>query len=488
VRSVRARLLVWLLSGVLFVGAVGGFMVYRNALAEADAFFDYHLRQTALLLSDQPVEYLLNPNIPQTSADYDFVVQVWTLDGVRVYLSRPHAVLPAITTIGFSNAVTSEGRWRVFGVQALTKVIQVAQPMSVREHQAVGLALRTLTPFALLLPLLTILIWVAVGHALEPLKRLTQLVKARKVTALDSLPDAKLPSEVQPLVGALNDLLSRLAAALERERGFLADAAHELRTPLTALHLQMGTLARATNEAERADAMEKLSAGVQRAIRLVEQLLSLARQEPRADVARTRVRLDELAREVVAEMVPLADARQIDLGISTSELATSELAASELVTAEPAASEAATTELASSELATSALTTSKLAACAPVASQPVFVRGDPDALRTLIRNLVDNAVRYTPVRGKVDVYVHEPTPASGKGASLRVVDTGPGIPEDERRRVFDRFYRPPGMSAPGSGLGMAIVKAIADTHGATISLDSGPGGRGLSVTVSFPPA
>jgi two-component system, OmpR family, sensor kinase len=435
-RSVRARLLVWLLGGVLFVGAVGGWMVYRNALAEADAFFDYHLRQTALLLSDQPVEYLLNPNIPQTNADYDFVVQVWTLDGVRVYLSRPHAVLPAITTLGFSSAQTSEGRWRVFGVQALTKVIQVAQPMRVREQQAVGLALRTLTPFALLLPLLVVLIWFAVGYALEPLKRLTLLVEARKVTALDPLPDAKLPGEVQPLVGALNDLLGRLAAALERERGFMADAAHELRTPLTALHLQMGTLARATNEAERADAMEKLSAGVQRAIRLVEQLLSLARQEPRADVPRMRVRLDDLAREIVAEMVPLADARRIDLGIS--------------------------------------------------ASQPAFVLGDPDALRTLTRNLVDNAVRYTPEGGTVDVSVNESTTPGNAAAALRIVDTGPGIPTDERLRVFDRFYRPPGTDPPGSGLGMAIVKAIADAQGATVSLEAGPAGRGLAVTVFFP--
>jgi two-component system OmpR family sensor kinase len=435
--SVRARLLVWLLGGVLFVGAVGGWFVYRNALVEADAFFDYHLRQTALLLSDQPVEYLLNPDIPQTTADYDFVVQVWTLDGVRVYLSRPHAVLPAITTLGFSTATTSEGRWRMFGVQAPTKVIQVAQPMRVRERQAVELALRTLTPFVLLMPVLVIFIWFAVGHSLEPFKRLTSLVESRKVTALDPLPAANLPGEVQPLVGALNDLLGRLGAALERERGFMADAAHELRTPLTALHLQMGTLASATNEAERADAMEKLSAGVQRAIRLVEQLLSLARQEPRADVVRKRIRFDDLAREVVAEMVPLADARKIDLGIS--------------------------------------------------ASQPAYVLGDPEALHTLVQNLVDNAVRYTPVGGTVDVSVQDSDePGSSHGAVLRVVDTGPGIPADERQRVFDRFYRPPGTSPPGSGLGMAIVKAIADAQGAAISLGAGPNGAGLAVTVSFP--
>jgi two-component system OmpR family sensor kinase len=272
------------------------------------------------------------------------------------------------------------------------------------------------------------------------LKRLTLLVKARKVTALDPMPDEHLPSEVQPLVGALNDLLGRLGAALERERGFMADAAHELRTPLTALHLQMGTLARAQNEAERSDAMEKLSAGVQRAIRLVEQLLSLARQEPRAEVIRKRVRLDDLARDVVAEMVPLADARKIDLGIS--------------------------------------------------ASQPAFVLGDPDALRTLVRNLLDNAVRYTPVGGTVDLSVQESGDPgkSNSSAVLRIVDTGPGIAPDERQRVFDRFYRPPGTSPPGSGLGMAIVKAIADAHGASIALDAGPGGQGLAATVAFPAA
>jgi two-component system OmpR family sensor kinase len=435
--SVRARLLVWLLGGVLFVGAVGGWFVYRNALVEADVFFDYHLRQTALLLSDQPVEYLLSPDIPSTSADYDFVVQVWTLDGVRVYLSRPHAVLPAITTLGFSTATTSEGRWRMFGVQAPTKVIQVAQPMRVRERQAVELALRTLTPFVLLMPMLVLFIWFAVGHSLEPFRRVTTLVKSRKVTALDPLPAGNLPGEVQPLVGALNELLQRLGAALERERGFLADAAHELRTPLTALHLQMGTLARASNEAERTDAMEKLSAGVQRAIRLVEQLLSLARQEPRADVVRKRIRFDELARDVVAEMMPLADARKIDLGIS--------------------------------------------------ASQPSYVLGESEALRTLVRNLVDNAVRYTPVGGTVDLSVLDSdAPGTSHGAVLRVVDTGPGIAPEERQRVFDRFYRPPGSSPPGSGLGMAIVKTIADAHGATIALSSDPNTHGLTVTVSFP--
>jgi two-component system OmpR family sensor kinase len=437
VSSLRARLLAWLLGSVALLGIAGGWFVYRNALAEADAFFDYHLRQTALFLRDQPVEYLLAPQLPTADAAYDFVVQVWSLDGVRVYLSRPHAVLPEVTTLGFATVATSEGRWRAYGVQALTRVIQVAQPMSVRERGAAQLALQTLIPFALLLPVLALVIWLAVGHALQPLQRLTSLVKARRVNALDALPDERLPEEVQPLVAALNDLISRLRAALERERAFMADAAHELRTPLTALHLQMAMLARASGESERTAAMGTLSAGVQRAIRLVEQMLALARQEPRAESPRVAVRLDDLAREIVAELVPLADAGNIDLGVT--------------------------------------------------AAQAVSLPADPEALRTLLRNLVDNAVRYSAAGGRVDVSVEAVPAASGGGARLAVTDEGSGIAPEDRARVFDRFYRRAGTAPPGSGLGLAIVKAIADAHGASVALSDPASGRGLTVTVTFPP-
>src|SRR5262249_49075868 len=149
------------------------------------AFFDYHLRQTALILRDQPVEYSLSLPNPANDAAYDFVVQVWSLDGLRIYQSRLHSVLPSATTLGFSTVSTSEGAWRVFGAQAMTKVIQVAQPMRVREQQAVDLALKTLRPFALLLPILGFLIWIAVGRALQPMQQLATLVKARRVDALD---------------------------------------------------------------------------------------------------------------------------------------------------------------------------------------------------------------------------------------------------------------------------------------------------------------
>jgi two-component system OmpR family sensor kinase len=421
---------------VVLVGVAGGLVVYRNALAEADAFFDYHLKETALILRDQPVEYL-PPSISPNNAVYDFVVQVWTLDGELVYESRPHAALPNFATIGFATVSTASGPWRVYGTESLTKVVQIAQPMGVRRQQAAQLAVRTLTPFALLMPLLGLLVWLAVGHALQPLQRLAKAVKARRVNALEPLSDEKLPEEVLPLVGSLNDLLGRLTAALDRERAFMADAAHELRTPLTALHLQLGALARAGTEAERAEAMGKLSEGVQRANRLVEQMLALARQEPRAEPVRMRFALDELAREAVADLIPLADARRIDLGMSEA--------------------------------------------------QTVFVQGERDAVATLIRNLVDNAVRYTPEGGRVDVSV-ERTGTTPARAAIRVMDNGPGIAPEERKRVFDRFYRQPGTRSPGSGLGLAIVKAVAEAHGAAMELGDGEAGRGLAVTVSFPAA
>ena len=356
-------------------------MVYRNALAEADGFFDYHLKETALFLRDQPVEYQFPTPIPPSDIAYDFVVQIWTIDGRRIYIGPEQAVLPNSTALGYSTVNTSVGQWRVYGTVSPTKVVQVAQPMSVRRREAAQLALRTLAPFALLVPLLGLLVWFAVGHALQPLQRLAKAVKARRVTELEPLSDERLPEEVQPLVGSLNDLLGRLTAALERERAFMADAAHELRTPLTALHLQLGALTRAATEGERTAAMGKLSEGVQRAIRLVEQMLAFARQEPRAEPVRTRFALDELAREVVAELVPLADARRIDLGMSEA--------------------------------------------------QAVLVQGEREAVATLVRNLVDNAVRYTPPGGRVDVSV-ERSPTVPPQAIVKVVDNGPGIAPEER--------------------------------------------------------
>jgi two-component system OmpR family sensor kinase len=430
--SIRARLMIFLLGAVALTGGIGAWFIYRNALAEADAFFDYQLQQTALTLRDQAFEYAAAPALAPEAAGYDFVVQVWSFNGVRIYLSQPHVSLPGLTPLGISTVSTHEGDWRVFGIRARAVVIQVAQPMRVRKDQAARLALRTLLPFALLLPVLAAIIAIVVRRSLEPLERLAHTVRSRAPTALDPLPVAGLPSDVRPLVDALNGLLRRLISVLERNRAFVADAAHELRTPLTALNLQLGALDTARSEEDRSEARDRLAGGLRRAARLVEQLLTLAGVEPGVPASPVELPLDEVVREVTVEALPLADARHIDLGLGRLD--------------------------------------------------SVAVRGDRAALATLIRNLVDNAIRHTPEGGVVDVTLER----DASGARLRVADTGPGIPPAERERVFDRFYRVPGTQAVGSGLGLAIVRTIAGQHGAQIRLDAGPEGRGLAVTVQFP--
>jgi two-component system, OmpR family, sensor kinase len=432
VKSIRQRLLIGLLGFVLAAVFLDAVAVYRQARTELDELFDYQLRQMALSLRDWAF------GVPGASApgpaaeDFDFAIQVWGADGVRIYLSRPQAVLPAAARLGYETVATAEGAWRVFSLQQRGLVLQVAQPMRAREKLAAAAALRTIAPVLLLLPALGLLIWFTVGRGLRPLESVAAAVQARTPAALAPLADRDLPQEVRPLVEALNDLLRRLGAALETQRRFVADAAHELRTPLTALSLQVQLVERAAAGEERAAALASVKNGLARATRVVEQLLALARQEPEA--ARRpeeEIELCELARLVVAELVPLAGAKAIDLGIARAG--------------------------------------------------PVRVTGDREALRVLLANLVDNAVRYTPEGGRVDVATFV---AEGE-AVVEVTDTGAGIPAAERERVFDRFYRRAGSGEAGSGLGLAIVKTVVERHRGRVALADGPGGRGLTARVTL---
>jgi two-component system OmpR family sensor kinase len=429
--SIRRQLLFGLLGLVLAAVFLGAAAVYRQARAELDELSDYQLRQMALSLRDQAFGEAPAPALGPVAEDFDFAIQVWRPDGVRIYLSRPQAMLPARARPGYETVESGDGAWRVFSLEQRGFVFQVAQPMRVREQIAAAAALRMITPVLLLLPALGLLIWLAVGRGLRPLEAVASAVQARTPAALQPLSDRGVPREVRPLVEALNDLLRRLGSALEAQRRFVADAAHELRTPLTALSLQVQLVERAASGEERAATLAAVKSGLARATRVVEQLLTLARQEPEAG-GRPEAEIDlcELARLVIAGLIPLAEAKAMDLGMTRAE--------------------------------------------------PVRVTGDREALRVLLANLVDNAVRYTPERGRVDIS----TFVAEGGAVIEVTDTGPGIPADERERVFDRFYRRAGGGAAGSGLGLAIVKAIAERHGATVELTEAPSG-GLAVRIIF---
>jgi len=431
--SIRRRLLLWLLSGLALAVAAAALRIYTQTLDEANELFDYHLKQMAASLPNDSFDPLPPSKPGGPEIEDGLVVQIWDRNGLQLYFSHPASKLPQRAELGFSTVETARGSWRVYSALEQNNIVQVAQPMSVRQNLAAGMALRALVPLLLLLPLLGILIWLTVGRGLRPLDQMASALERRTPDSLDALPQDGLPEEIRPLVQALNDLLLRLARALESQKAFVADAAHELRTPLTAVQLQIQLAERAKTEEERKAAFAQLKQGQLRAAHLVQQLLTLARQEPGiAPQPHSAIDLAEVARLVVSEYATLAAERNIDLGISQEDQA--------------------------------------------------IISGDLEALRVMLGNLVDNAIRYTPRGGTVDVALQ----LRDGTAVLDVSDTGPGIPEADRERVFDRFYRREINHASGSGLGLAIVKNIADRHHARIALENRAPGPGLRASISFP--
>ncbi|HEX5127927.1 MAG TPA: ATP-binding protein [Rhodocyclaceae bacterium] len=432
-KSIRRQLLFSMLLVVALSLAAGAFATYEIVHDQLDNVFDYHLRQIALSLRDQAFRNSVGPELSPNDQVFDFVIQVWSVDGVRLYLSHPHSTLPATARFGWSTVSTPDGDWRVFATPLDDEVIQVAQPVRVRNQLAISAALRAVMPIAFLMPALGILLWFVVGQGVAPLSQLARAVRSRTPDVLDPLPERDVPEEAQPLVRSLNDLLHRLDVALVAQRALIADAAHELRTPLTALQLQVQLLERERDEEERRQALAELKRGLQRATHVVAQLLTLARQMPDVNAqTHADVSLNELVGLVIADHAPLAEAKHIDLGAYAMDIVAN-------------------------------------------------VKGDFEALRTLLANLIGNAIRYTPENGHVDVALGH---ASAK-PFVEVLDSGPGIPVDERERVFDRFYRGNSEGEHGSGLGLAIVRAIAQRHGAIVELGESPLG-GLRARVSFP--
>lgn len=432
--SLRARLL-WLLLAVIVVTAlVQALVAYRTARAEADEIFDYHMQQTALSLRSGLPRQATAGHDDDDGHDesYDFVVQVWTQDGLRVFQSA-RAAIPRRETMGFSDVPARGTTYRVFTMRSGAQVIQVAQDMAARREMAGTLALRTAAPIAVMAPLSMLLVWWVISSSLAPVQRVRRQVSERQADDLNEVSEAGLPDEVRPLVHELNLLFARVRQAFDAQKSFVADAAHELRSPLAALKLQVQGLQRASDDGTRELAVARLHAGIDRATRLVEQLLVLARHQASAAGGQRPqpVALSELVKQAVADIAGAAQSRRIDIGVSRAD-------------------------------------------------EGAFP-GHPDAARILVRNLLDNAVKYTPEGGTVDVEVQR----SADAWLLEVHDSGPGIDEADRERVLDRFYRVAGSQATGSGLGLAIVKSIAELHGAALTLGRSARLGGLCVSVRF---
>ena len=434
--SLRARLTGALLLAVLAFAALQAAVTYRTARAETEALFDAQMQRIALSLSGSLGAGALSDDAPaaETPAAREMIIQIWRADGVMLYRSPQGRLLPPQTVIGFSDTVAGGEPYRIYALRTATQVVQVAQQTEARGRMAGQLALRAVVPVALLAPVLMLIVWWVVGRAIGPIERVRRQVAARRPDDLAPLPTAGLPAEVRPLVGEMNGLLTRLSAAWDALTHFTADAAHELRSPLAALRLQAQSLQRAPDDATRAIATERLLAGIDRATRLVEQLLALARQEGAGEGAElVSLDLTALARNALADAEPEAARHAIALTLD-----------------------------------------------APTAH--VVLRADEAALAVLLRNLLGNALRHTPPGGQVRVGVRE----EASVIDLTVEDSGPGIAPDERARVLDRFYRVPGTPGHGSGLGLAIVRAIAERHGAALTLDASPTLGGLRVMLRWP--
>ena len=361
--SIRQRLLLWLLSAAMIAIAITGWSIYQRARHEANHLFDYHLKQIALTLQDHvPDEFDITGTLEE-EIDYDFVIQVWSDRGEKHYLSHPHKALPPRTEPGYQTVRTGEGEWRVFSMKQNELLVQVSQPSDIRTQLATKLALSTMMPALFLLVSLGFLIWFIVGRGMRPLEQLADVVRASDANTLKPIPPTNLPSELKPLAAALNDLLGRLDHAMTTQRDFVADAAHELRTPLTALQLQAQLAERATTDAERSVGFANLKEGLKRATHLVQQLLLLARQEALASQApHTPIDLSVLLNKVIDQHAPLAAAKGIEWRLNVEAT--------------------------------------------------VAVRGDDESLRIMIGNVIDNAVRFTPEKGAIDVVLTRGVPAA----------------------------------------------------------------------------
>ncbi|MDQ6629289.1 MAG: sensor histidine kinase N-terminal domain-containing protein, partial [Pseudomonadota bacterium] len=281
--SLRARLLWFLLAAIVLTATAQAVIAYRSAHAEADVIFDYHMQQMALALrSGLPANAAasMEPS-PADGQATDFVVQVWTADGLQVFRSAD-TQLPERGVLGFSDLPANGTSYRVFSMQSRSQIIQVAQDMAPRREMARTLALRTVAPIAVMAPLLMILVWWVVNASMVPVTRARLQVAQRRADQLTEISEAGLPSEIRPLVHELNLLFGRLSVAFDAQKSFVADAAHELRSPLAALKLQVQGLRGAGSDTARELAVARLSAGIDRATRLVEQLLVLARQQASA--------------------------------------------------------------------------------------------------------------------------------------------------------------------------------------------------------------
>lgn len=438
--SVQLKLSVTLSLAILVVAIVAGVFSFLSAFDEAHELQDDVLRQVAQLMGRQR----LSPAAPTTDtrlkdADEESRVIVQHLGEVSPTTVGVDAggvlPLPATLADGLHTLEVGGETFRVLVKTAASgERIAVAQESGFRNKIARDGALRTVMPFLILVPVLLLIVADLVRKMFQPIAALSKEIDQRAEQELHPVEDRHLPVEVRPFAVAINRLLARVSQSMESQRRFVADAAHELRSPLTALSLQAERLADAEMSSLARERLTVLRQGIERSRSLLDQLLTLAKAQSATDVPKSPVSVQAIYRRVLEDLMPLAEAKHIDIGVEGTQDA----------------------EVWTSEI----------------------------DMIAVVKNLVDNAIRYTPEGGRVDLSVGV---SEGK-AVLGIQDSGPGIPLAERDRVFDPFYRTLGSEQIGSGLGLSIVQTIANRIGADIHLDFSDQEKqtGLSVTVLLP--
>jgi len=435
--SLQVKLSVFLSLAIVVLAVGVAIYTFVSTKADAHQTQDKQLRQTAELIGrieSGPITLAERRHIQGVHLDERLVVR-FLRDGVASDGVPPdrNPILPEGLRDGLQTVMIGGETWRIF-VRPRDKGVRisVAQQTKMRDAAATRSAMRALLPFAVFAPLLLVLVSVLVRRMFMPLRELSMELKQRSESDFGQLSRAGLPSELEPLIGAMNRLLARTESALEQQARFVADAAHELRSPLTAMSLQAERLAAAEMSLEARQRMAAMTAGLQRTRELLEQLLALARSQTSNRDEPVESSLQDAVRSVLEDLIPLAEEKCIDVGV--------------------------------------------------VEAEDVRVAASLIDLKVLVKNLLDNAIRYSPEGGRVDITMLR----DDSGGQLLVDDNGPGIPDDELERVFDPFYRVLGNGQPGSGLGLAIVRSIAGQLGASVSLAKRRAEEGgLRVRVQF---
>jgi two-component system sensor histidine kinase QseC len=436
--SLRRRVAIGTLSGVAIVWLAATLAAWLDTREEIGELLDGYLAQSAALLlayaGDDPDEIDVEhaPQLHRYARHLAF--QVWDKGRLRVHSANAPDRPLASGGDGFHDVKIDGRPWRVFVASERRRgiVIQVGEARRERDDLSAAVMGGLLLPLAVALPVLAVVLWLTVGLGLRPLRQLGGEVERRDPRNLTPLAVDAPPDEVAPLVASLNRLFARVGESIEHEKRFTADAAHELRTPIAALRAQAQVARGAADGDERDRALAQVIAGCDRASRLIDQLLTLARVEPEGMHHATHdCDLESIARAAVADAAPAAVAKSVDLGFD--------------------------------------------------APAPARIDANAELIAVLVRNLVDNAVRYSPAGSTVRVGIEKVAGA----VQLRVTDDGPGVTGDTLARLGERFFRQAGSGESGSGLGLSIVRRIAELHDARLAFNPGPQGRGLAVTVRF---